>query len=82
MRTFLLLFSFLLLKFQAYSENFQVSMFGMKYGMFSNVHHVIGVLDSYDRDPFPLHVNFVGGLYYEKDQGSNWWEYYFEPIKI
>ncbi len=54
-------------------------------GFFSEFAAVLGLLDHYDRwrDLYAgVRIEFGGGLYYDPAFGSNWWEYYFEPIDI
>jgi hypothetical protein len=53
-------------------------------GLFHNFNIVLGCLDLYDRyDYLGLTVDFkTEGLYYEEAYGSNWWNYYFEPIDL
>jgi hypothetical protein len=54
-------------------------------GMFSALSTVLGFLDSYERfspkERVGIEIDFAdGGLYYDPAVGSNWWQYYFEPI--
>jgi hypothetical protein len=53
-------------------------------GMFSNFLTVLGFLEYYEKGLYTgVKVNFENrGLYYEHALGSNWWEYYFEPIAL
>lgn len=54
-------------------------------GLFSEFAAVLGILDHYERWQrlyAGVKVDFGAGLYYEPSFGSNWWEYYFEPIDI
>ncbi len=53
-------------------------------GLFATMNYVVGALDLYERGTFRgLTVNFdKGGLYYDPAVGSNWWNYYFEPIYL
>lgn len=55
-------------------------------GLFSEVCAVIGCLDHFERHRAiysGMSVDFGReGLYYDSANGPNWWEYYFEPIKI
>jgi len=58
-----------------------------KTGLFANVYAVLGLLDYYEKGKDPdlagLKVDFgKRGLYYDPDQGTNFWSYYFEPISI
>ncbi len=52
--------------------------------MFSMLHHVLFFLDKYDKNEIDgLDIAFEEtGLYYKKELGPNWWEYYFEPIHL
>jgi hypothetical protein len=54
------------------------------HGMFSIFHYVLFYLQQYDRDGISgLHIDFEDkGFYYDEHMGSNWWEYYFEPILL
>lgn len=55
-------------------------------GFFSIFLSVLGALDFYEKlegDDKGLIVDFgTEGLYYDVNYGPNWWEYYFEPIKL
>lgn len=55
-------------------------------GFFSEFCAVLGVLDHYENWKGiyeGLRVDFgVDGLYYDASRGANWWEYYFEPIRL
>ena len=54
-------------------------------GFFSIFHTVLGALDFMETSNSccGLRVNFEDkGIYYDKEYGENWWEYYFEPIDI
>lgn len=54
-------------------------------GFFSTFNTVLGVLEMYEssREFVGLEVDFRDrGWYYDKNKGKNWWQYYFEPIKI
>ncbi|MDN3506146.1 MAG: nodulation protein NodZ [Simkaniaceae bacterium] len=53
-------------------------------GMFSVFSYVAGVLYEYDTNGYAgIEVNFENfGLYFDANYGSNWWEYYCEPIRI
>jgi hypothetical protein len=54
-------------------------------GFFSVFNTVLGALDHYDqnKDHVSLMVNFEDqGHYYDATKGENWWQYYFEPIKL
>lgn len=55
-------------------------------GMFSVLFHVLGALKKAESESYSgVEINFgKHGLYYDperKENGENWWEYYFEPIK-
>jgi len=54
------------------------------HGMFSMFHFVLYFLQEYERNTIDgFEVNFANtGLYYKESAGPNWWEYYFEPIKL
>lgn len=55
-------------------------------GLFSEVAAVVGCLAHYEARPglySGLCVDFRDhGLYYDPAVGTNWWEYYFEPVEI
>lgn len=53
-------------------------------GMFATFSSVLGFLDRYDKGTYiGLKVDFhESGLYYEPTHGSNWWQYYCEPINL
>ena len=57
-----------------------------KTGMFAVFQSVLCFLDIYENHGNRwngLEVNFgTEGLYWAKDKGPNWWQYYFEPICI
>lgn len=59
---------------------------GYRPGLFSQFATVLGLLEHFDRRPgryAGLRVDFEeGGLYYEPAAGPNWWDYYFEPIRL
>ena len=62
----------------------QVNLHSYGCGMFSVLGYVLGVLQEYEKNPYSgVEVDFENyGLYYDPSYGSNWWSYYFEPIKI
>lgn len=53
-------------------------------GFFSVFMDVINILEAYDADLIKgVKVDFgKTGLYYDKQMGENWWEYYFDPIDL
>lgn len=52
-------------------------------GFFSNYLCVLGYLIMCETDtPIGFEVFFEKGLYFDKNMGPNWWEYYFEPIRF
>ncbi len=54
-------------------------------GLFSVFNTVLGVLDYYETSPTceGLEVDFGDqGLFYDSAHGANWWEYYFEPVRL
>lgn len=58
-----------------------------KIGMFSMADQILGHLFLFETQSSPdisgLQVDFGEfGLYYDPRQGSNWWNYYFEPLSI
>jgi hypothetical protein len=62
----------------------QVNLHPYPSGMFSVFNYVAGVLYEYDKNSYAgIEVNFRNeGLYYQKEYGLNWWEYYCKPISI
>ena len=55
-------------------------------GLFAEFLAVVGALAQVEQYPAihaGLHVDFGDqGLYYDRAMGSNWWEYFFEPIEF
>ena len=52
-------------------------------GFFSTFNTVLGALDYCDLYHDQFEVNFgETGLFYDEEHGTNWWEYYFEPIRF
>ena len=53
-------------------------------GLFHNFTIVMGCLQLYEKHPYlGLKVDFGKlGLYYDKQKGDNWWNYYFEPLDL
>lgn len=52
-------------------------------GFFSVFHSILGALEIYDRGNYSgIEVNLKGGRYLDPEKGPNWWEYFFEPIRI
>lgn len=56
-------------------------------GMFSTLNSVMGALELYEQKvyagvkiDFGIDGNY--GTYYDPKLGSNWWEYYFEPVYV
>lgn len=56
----------------------------VKTGFFSTFNMVLGALDFCEKMHCRgLEVDFgEGGLYFEPQRGQNWWNYYFEPIRL
>jgi len=54
------------------------------YGLFSMFHYVLYYLQKYERSKIVgFKVDFAEtGQYFDSNIGSNWWEYYFEPIVL
>jgi hypothetical protein len=60
-----------------------VILCGSQAGFFSHFLIILGALDLYENHIISgVEVSFGHGLYLDLSHGSNWWEYYFEPIKI
>lgn len=52
-------------------------------GMFAAFSGVLGSLDVYESGNYAgIKIDMVGGVYLDPARGSNWWEYYFEPINV
>jgi hypothetical protein len=54
-------------------------------GLFSEFAAVIGFLEHYERWRrfyAGARVEFLDGLYVDNAHGTNWWQYYFEPISL
>lgn len=66
------------------SEDVRISNISYNPGMFSVLNTILGALDKFDKGEYEGVSVDLGksGLYYEKKMGNNWFEYYFEPIKI
>lgn len=53
-------------------------------GLFSMFTMVLGILQDFERGKLAgCEINFgTEGFYYDPTIGPNWWEYYFEPVKV
>lgn len=53
-------------------------------GMFASLEDVMSLMNDYENKKVTCAiVDFRNtGLYYDKNKGLNWWQYYFEPIEI
>ncbi len=52
-------------------------------GMFASFGSVLGALHLFEQGQIQgVHIDFKDGHYYDPERGSNWWEYYFEPIHL
>lgn len=52
-------------------------------GFFSVFSSVLGALEVYDTGEYSgIFVNLNSGRYLDTNRGPNWWEYFFEPIKL
>lgn len=52
-------------------------------GFFAVFASILATLDLYETEHYDgIMVDFKGGQYLDPNMGSNWWEHYFEPIKI
>lgn len=53
-------------------------------GMFCVLNMVVAFLYQYEQGKYAgLKVDFgKNGLYYDANQGPNWWQYYFEPLQL
>lgn len=74
------------MNFMIYPVTYKLTATHYNPGFFSVFFTVLGALDFYDKsteDCTGLIVDFGNqGLYFDTQYGSNWWNYYFEPIKI
>lgn len=67
------------------SQNFLFILEGKvaQSGMFSVFLMAIGALDYHEKHPGSgILIDLDSGLYHDATVGSNWWNYYFEPIAI
>lgn len=74
---------------QSFSQNKQSSATffihnqGNSGGMFAEFASVLGALKLYEQGVYSgIEINFYDGLYLDFSYGLNWWEHYFEPIKV
>lgn len=52
-------------------------------GMFAVFSSVVGALNVYESGDYAgLHIDLNSGRYLDPTLGNNWWEYFFEPIKL
>ena len=52
-------------------------------GMFATFASILGALDFYEQGDYEgIKVDLDSGAYLDPMLGSNWWEYFFEPINI
>lgn len=52
-------------------------------GMFAIFTSVVGALNYYESGDFAgLEIDLNSGRYLDPELGGNWWEYFFEPIKL
>ncbi len=81
-RKYILSTFFILCCFESAFAQEHIILRSKAYGMFSMLHYVLYFLDKYDQNEITgLDIEFEEtGLYYKKELGTNWWEYYFEPI--
>lgn len=81
---FLIFISFIILHSNTFSRNSMVLTPRRNAGLFSVFNTVIGCLYVYEHQKWDgLKIDFQDqGLYYDKNYGPNWWEYYFEPINL
>jgi len=61
-----------------------ITLRSKSHGMFSMFHFVLLFLQQYEKKQISgFDVEFERtGIYYDEKLGLNWWEYYFEPIKL
>jgi hypothetical protein len=52
-------------------------MRGRDVGFFSVFFQVVGAIDFCQRNKFNLLIDFKNGPYFEREAGTNWWNYYF-----
>lgn len=66
------------------SDNTCVTLRSREDGMFSVFFDVMSLLQCYERGTFSyVEVDFADtGPYYDENVGPNWWEYYFQPIRL
>lgn len=52
-------------------------------GMFAVFNSVLGALNCYDSGQYSgLKIDLNSGRYLDPKRGDNWWEYFFEPIRL
>ncbi len=53
-------------------------------GMFASLGDVVSLMNDYENKNVACAIVDFGntGLYYDKNKGPNWWQYYFEPLEI
>lgn len=52
-------------------------------GMFAEFCAVLGALEYYEKGPHEgIKIDLCHGYYLDPEHGTNWWNYYFEPIHI
>ncbi len=77
----LLFFIFYLTSLHANQNYYLVT--ANNHGFFHNFCVVLGYLNFYENNPCNgLEICFNNGYYYDPIHKGNWWEYYFEPIKL
>ncbi len=87
MKLFRVIFSFLIICFPSFSSEplpyYIIGGIGFT-GFFSEFFEVIGAIDILERtETAGFEVNFENrGIYYQSTLGNNFWEYYFDPIKV
>ncbi len=79
------IFFLLLIPIYLNAVSYRLGNSNCQQGFFSIFHTVLGALDFYETNEecTGLVIDFgTNDYYYDPSYGSNWWEYYFEPIKL
>lgn len=64
-------------------ESFIILNCPVNSGFFAIFSSVLAALDMYDQGNYAgIKIDLNSGIYLEPERGSNWWEYFFEPINL
>lgn len=79
------LFFLIIISSSVFSDSYKLTHPLYNPGFFSVFNTVLGALEFYENSPscHGLVVDFEEkGLFYDEEHGANWWEYYFEPVRL